>query len=551
MKRLLFILLPFFIACSSNQDITMISGSLVGSDGKPMVLAHVQLIRINQQKSLSTVKVAQDGSFQITTNETGLVFIQFSGVDHESYAAPLLIESPKHVKINCSLQRNSFLEEFGTVKIMGDFNNFSFESAKDLEEQPDGTFSAEFESDEELFRYQLFGIAGMRFVNGTQSDDYEYDGIGDYRSVVNVENGKVKIVFDPEKLIHTDSKAVVEFEEADNRSARFAKLYDEMDQRMTVYQEAYMKHRKTGVDMDEFSYDWSEALAELSDQVASENDPFLQQVLIFNYTSIGLYGAKGLDETLVNRAMDEIPPSFPLYSIQPYIIQMYRRFTHDENKYEKYVESILIQHEDASVKAMVLYNEFMVATMTGDPEKAQKYYEELTSKYPESQYAQTLKTQFPQEKNIKVGKNVPNFSVVSLDHPEVIYSNENLKGQYYLIDFWATWCGPCLSEMGNLHETYERFKQNNFEIISLSFDQTPDVVRDFRRNRWQMPWLHAFIEGGFNGAISRDFDVTGIPKPILVNPNGKIIALGVDLRGRNLERTLSNILMLQQIISDP
>ncbi len=542
MNRLIFIFLLFFMACSSTQDLTMVSGSLVGSDGKPMVIAHVQLIRINQQKSLSTTKVEEDGSFQIITHERGLIFIQFSGVDHETYATPLLIESPLSVKVNCSLQRNSFLEEFDAVKIIGDFNNFSFESAEDLEEQPDGTYSAEFESEEKLFRYQLFGIAGMRFVNGTQSDDYEFDGVGDYRSVVNVENGKVKIVFDPKKIIRVDHKAVVEFKEADKRSIKFAKLYDEMDQRMTVYQEAYLKHRKTGVDMEEFTYDWSESLVKLSDQIAKENDPFFQQVLIFNYTTLGLYGAKGLDEITVNRAMDEIPPSSPLYSIQPYIIQMYSRFTYDENKYEKYVEQILTQHEDVSVKTMVLYNGFMVGTITGDTEKAQKYYEELTSKYPESQYAQTLINRFPQDKDIRIGKDVPNFSVVSLDKPEVIYSNENLKGQFYLIDFWATWCGPCLSEMDNLHETYEKFKQSNFEIISLSFDQTPDVVRNFRRARWQMPWLHAFIEGGFNAPISRVFEVTGIPKPILVDPKGKIIALGGELRGRNLERTLSNIL---------
>ena len=134
----------------------------------------------------------------------------------------------------------------------------------------------------------------------------------------------------------------------------------------------------------------------------------------------------------------------------------------------------------------------------------------------------------------------PNFTLQSLDGEEI--SLDQYKGKYLLINFWATWCGPCLSEMDNLHETYEKFRQSNFEIISLSFDQTPDVVRNFRRERWQMPWLHAFIESGFNAPISRVFEVTGIPKPILVDPNGKIIALGADLRGRNLERTLSNVL---------
>ncbi len=60
--------------------------------------------------------------------------------------------------------------------------------------------------------------------------------------------------------------------------------------------------------------------------------------------------------------------------------------------------------------------------------------------------------------------------------------------------------------------------------------------------KWKMPWLNAFVKGGFQNKIVQDFDVLGIPKPILVNPDGIIVATEEELRGENLEKTLAKYL---------
>ena len=117
-----------------------------------------------------------------------------------------------------------------------------------------------------------------------------------------------------------------------------------------------------------------------------------------------------------------------------------------------------------------------------------------------------------------------------------------MLGKYYLIDFWAVWCGPCRAEMPNLHEAYNEFKSDNFTILSLSFDPRAEAVDKYRKETWAMPWLHSFIEGGFNNDLSKRFEVLGIPKPLLVNPQGIIVATETELRGENLKKTLSKYL---------
>jgi hypothetical protein len=97
--------------------------------------------------------------------------------------------------------------------------------------------------------------------------------------------------------------------------------------------------------------------------------------------------------------------------------------------------------------------------------------------------------------------------------------------------------------MEHLHKAYEKFKSKNFEILSFSFDAKPEDVVKFRKDKWKMPWHHVFLEKGFEHPVAKEFEVIGIPKPILVDGNtGKILAIEGELRGQNLEKTLSKIL---------
>jgi len=155
-------------------------------------------------------------------------------------------------------------------------------------------------------------------------------------------------------------------------------------------------------------------------------------------------------------------------------------------------------------------------------------------------FGKMVKQRFSPTIAIAVGRTVPAFAVKEFEDPTKILTNETFKGKVYLLDFWATWCGPCVAEMENLHKAYEKFKSKNFEILSLSLDRKADDVAKFRNDKWKMPWLHTFVTN--DQQLTNAFEVVAIPRPILVDVNGKIVALDADLRGEQLEATLAKYL---------
>jgi len=118
----------------------------------------------------------------------------------------------------------------------------------------------------------------------------------------------------------------------------------------------------------------------------------------------------------------------------------------------------------------------------------------------------------------------------------------DFRGRHLLVDFWAVWCGPCRSEMPQLHSAWEAFHDRGLGMLSVSFDRLPADVAAYRRDKWPMPWIHAFARDGFASKESAAFDVWGIPKAILIGPDGAIVAEGSELRGERLHQTLARIL---------
>ncbi len=133
---------------------------------------------------------------------------------------------------------------------------------------------------------------------------------------------------------------------------------------------------------------------------------------------------------------------------------------------------------------------------------------------------------------------LPDFSVSLLEGQGNI-SKADFAGRYYLLDFWATWCPPCIEEMPNLHKVYEKYKDKNFTMISLSLDDNVEIIRKFRNEKWKMPWLNAHLSSGFGSQIANNFVVSGVPMAFLVSTDGIILATGGDLTGENLEKTLA------------
>jgi thiol-disulfide isomerase/thioredoxin len=144
----------------------------------------------------------------------------------------------------------------------------------------------------------------------------------------------------------------------------------------------------------------------------------------------------------------------------------------------------------------------------------------------------------PQNK-IVPGRAAPMFHLPAIDGSGEI-TNQNLSGKWYLLDFWATWCGPCLGERAALQEAYSKFKNRGFTIVSISLDEAPDKVVSFQKNRWSMPWKHAFLPNGTSSQTAKEYELdrTGLPRLVLVAPDGRVAALQHDLSRELIDHTL-------------
>ena len=153
-----------------------------------------------------------------------------------------------------------------------------------------------------------------------------------------------------------------------------------------------------------------------------------------------------------------------------------------------------------------------------------KFHESIEKRYPPS-----------------VGKKAPNFRL--LDANEENISLSDFEGKYILLDFWATWCMPCIKEIPNLKRIYEKFGGDKFEVISVCHDRNnPDAKRAWKKINEQhgTTWTQLYDAGGLETA--KNYKITHYPTMLVLNPDGKIIDSGNHIRGENAYQIIKNLI---------
>lgn len=176
-----------------------------------------------------------------------------------------------------------------------------------------------------------------------------------------------------------------------------------------------------------------------------------------------------------------------------------------------------------------------------EPEKYlgiyQKLDQNLTKKFPNDKYIKAMHERLEMEMKTLVGQVAPDIDLPTPEGKSVTLSS--LKGRVVLVDFWASWCGPCKREMPNVVNVYKKFKNKGFEIYGVSLDRDRDQWLNEVKKQG-MTWIQVSDLKFWESYPVKAYGIEGIPFTVLLDKEGKILAK--NLRGLALEKAVENAL---------
>lgn len=174
-----------------------------------------------------------------------------------------------------------------------------------------------------------------------------------------------------------------------------------------------------------------------------------------------------------------------------------------------------------------------------EPDKRAELFNSLSPEAKINAPAKRLANTIRIEALTAVGK--PALDFTQADTAGRPVSLKSFRGKYVLVDFWASWCGPCRAENPNVVAAYKKYKDKGFTVLSVSLDQPG------KKKAWldaihkdHLTWTHVSDLKFWNNAIAELYDIKGIPANLLVDRHGMIV--GKNLRGEELEKKLKEVL---------
>lgn len=215
----------------------------------------------------------------------------------------------------------------------------------------------------------------------------------------------------------------------------------------------------------------------------------------------------------------------------------------DFNAYVNTTEDYLLKYADTTKSPSVAL--YIVGPLLRTQLEAERFEPVMTSmskRFNDHPMVQKVVKEYfgymqQQKSALKLGQPAPDFTLPDQDGKMISLSS--LKGKYVLVDFWASWCGPCRQENPNVVAAYKQYSNKNFTILGVSLDKAKEpwlkAIKDD-----QLTWTHVSDLKYWESIVVPMYNIQGIPFNVLLDPQGNIVA--TNLRGSSLQAKLSEVI---------
>lgn len=234
-----------------------------------------------------------------------------------------------------------------------------------------------------------------------------------------------------------------------------------------------------------------------------------------------------IEQNFMAYLQDASIPEEMLQELQMKLIADYEKLEEDAN---------IATHKFITENANSIVAAYLVFRNTNTSSNSAEIEEQLLLLDPkmDNKFVAMTKKRLELVRQKEVGATFPSVVLPDLDGKMI--SLESLRGNYVFVDFWASWCRPCIAEIPNLKKAYEKYHAKGFEIYSISLDETREAWLNGVATH-ELNWINVSDLKAFESPVADLLAVSYVPHTFLLDPNGVIIA--VDLRGSDLENMLS------------